>query len=103
MEQPPQIQHQQLLLTLWHKANDGKAFVEAANQAGYVVSKWLHRRPFRIVTPDGQNLDLVSQLKSQETHGQKMNDERKSHTVTREEVKARLRSVWTQLPTIHRV
>ncbi len=103
MQQPAPIQHHQLLLTLWHKANDGKAFVEAAKQAGYVVSKWPHRRPFRIITPDGQNLDLVSQLKSQEAHGQKVNDERKSLTVTREEVKARLRSVWPQLPTIHKV
>lgn len=93
--------HGPLLLMLWLKANNGKDFVEAAKQAGYKVAKWPYRHPFRIITPEGENLDLVRALNPQHKHEQGMSDTaNKRLPITAAVVKTRLRSVWQDLPTI---
>lgn len=54
--------HKEQLTELWHQSPDGRSFIEAAEKAGYYVANGNDRRPFRVVTPDGQSLDLVRQL-----------------------------------------
>lgn len=50
------------LTELWQKNSNGSDFVKAAEQAGYYIAQGNDRRPFRVITPDGQSLDLVRQL-----------------------------------------
>lgn len=54
--------HEERLNQLWQEHPDGRQFVEAAQTAGYSVAQGNARRPFRVVTPDGQSLDLIRQL-----------------------------------------
>lgn len=75
--------------------------MEATKRAGYRVAKWPYRRPFRVITPDGQNLDLARALIRLDDDGQWMMDERNRYrNLTTTELKARLRSVWRELPTL---
>ena len=50
------------LSDLWREHSEGSDFVEAAAEAGYQVVQGFARRPFRVLTPDGQSLDLTRQL-----------------------------------------
>jgi hypothetical protein len=52
----------QRLTQLWQDHPEGRGFIEAAEKAGYIVAQGNDRRPFRVVTPDGQSLDLTRQL-----------------------------------------
>lgn len=54
--------HQERLTQFWQDHPDAHSFIEAAQEAGYQVCQGNARRPFRVVTPDGQSLDLVRQL-----------------------------------------
>ena len=54
--------HKERLTELWQQTTDGRSFIEAAEKAGYYVAQGNDRRPFRVVTPDGQSLDLVRQI-----------------------------------------
>jgi hypothetical protein len=50
------------LMQLWQDHPDGREFIVAAEREGYQVAQGNDRRPFRVVTPDGQSLDLTRQL-----------------------------------------
>ena len=50
------------LTQLWQEHPEGRSFTKAAQEAGYTVVQGNARRPFRVVTPDGQSLDLTRQL-----------------------------------------
>lgn len=50
------------LTRLWQEHPDGENFIEAAQKLGYQVAQGNARRPFRVITPDGQSLDLARQL-----------------------------------------
>ncbi|GAB3754739.1 relaxase/mobilization nuclease domain-containing protein [Spirosoma pomorum] len=54
--------HKERLTDLWQQHPEGADFVQAAEDAGYYVAQGNARRPFRVVTPDGQSLDLTRQL-----------------------------------------
>lgn len=54
--------HKERLTDLWKQHPEGASFVQAAADAGYQVVQGNARRPFRVVTPDGQSLDLTRQL-----------------------------------------
>lgn len=54
--------HTERLTELWRQHPDGREFVAAAQTVGYHVAHGNDRRPFHVVTPDGQSLDLVRQL-----------------------------------------
>jgi len=51
------------LTELWTKTQDGKAFKEATEQAGYLLAAGTSKRPFMVVDKDGRSFDLVRQLK----------------------------------------
>lgn len=55
------------LTELWQQHQNASDFVKAAEQAGYYIAQGNDRRPFRVVTPDGQSLDLVRQLEGIKT------------------------------------
>lgn len=50
------------LTELWQQHQGGQEFVEAARQAGYEIAQGNDRRPFRVITPDSQSLELPRQL-----------------------------------------
>jgi hypothetical protein len=54
--------HKERLTDLWQQHPDGHEFVKAAERDGYRVAQGNDRRPFRVVTPDGQSLDLTRQI-----------------------------------------
>lgn len=51
------------LTELWTKTQDGKAFKEATEQAGYMLAAGITKRPFVVIDKDGRSFDLVRQLK----------------------------------------
>lgn len=55
------------LSDLWEQNPDGQSFIKAAEKAGYQIAKADDRRPWRVITPDGESLDLVRQLENAKT------------------------------------
>ena len=58
--------HKEELTRLWASTKDGQSFAQAAQEAGYTLARG-DRRPFQVVTPDGEKLDLVRQLQGVKT------------------------------------
>ncbi|MCE6993125.1 relaxase/mobilization nuclease domain-containing protein [Dyadobacter sp. CY323] len=54
--------HKKTLSEIWEYSKDGIDFIEQAEAMGYQVAKGLDRRPYKVITPDRQSLDLVRQL-----------------------------------------
>lgn len=53
--------HKKELTKIWHNTKDGASFVKEAQKAGYKIAVG-QERPWRVVTPDGKDLNLVKQL-----------------------------------------
>ncbi|TDE08052.1 relaxase/mobilization nuclease domain-containing protein [Dyadobacter psychrotolerans] len=66
-DQTKEPDHKQELTKLWNHAKDGHSFVKEAEKSGYQIAYSDDRRPWRVVTPDGQSLDLVRQLDNAKT------------------------------------
>ena len=58
--------HKEELTRLWGQTKDAASFAKAAREAGYTLARG-DRRPFQVVTPDGEKLDLVRQLQGVKT------------------------------------
>lgn len=54
--------HKKTLTEIWHKTKDGASFVKEAEKAGYKIAKGEERRPWRVITPDGKDENLVRYL-----------------------------------------
>lgn len=54
--------HKKTLTEIWKKTKDGASFVKEAEKAGYKVARGQERRPWRVITPDGKEENLVRQL-----------------------------------------
>lgn len=91
--------HKEILSDLWSKARDGREFVAQAREAGYTVAKGLERRPFKVVTPDGQSIDLVRQLKVKNELGEfAKNEKQQVLSIKTKEVSERLNPIRQELP-----
>lgn len=70
-EQDPQerkkTDYKRELSDLWEQATDGESFVKEAEKAGYQIAAGDDRRPWRVITPEGESLDLVRQLETAKT------------------------------------
>jgi len=55
------------LTELWKKHSDPEKFIAEAAKLGFTVSKGEDRRPYKVIAPDGQSLDLVRQLEKVKT------------------------------------
>lgn len=55
------------LSDLWEQTMDGQSFVKEAEEAGYKIAVGDDRRPWRVITPEGESLDLVRQLETAKT------------------------------------
>ena len=55
------------LTELWHKHEDPETFIAEAKKLGYTIAQGEDRRPFKVLTPEGKNLDLVRQLEKVKT------------------------------------
>jgi len=66
-ETPKRNKHQPelkaALTELWSKAGTGQAFIQAANEKGYILAAGTPRHPFMVVDKDARSFDLVRQLK----------------------------------------
>jgi len=70
-EQDPQelkkSDYKRELSDFWEQATDGESFAKEAEKAGYQIAIGDDRRPWRIITPEGESLDLVRQLETAKT------------------------------------
>jgi hypothetical protein len=55
------------LTELWQKHSDPEKFIAEAAKLGFTVAQGEDRRPYKVIAPDGQNLDLVRQLEKVKT------------------------------------
>lgn len=58
-KQPQQIKEQ--LTKIWETAKDGRAFMQKAKEAGYLVTKSL-KRAYTVIDQRGEKMDLVRQI-----------------------------------------
>ena len=58
------VDHKKILTALWEQNASCSDFIKAANKQGYQIAMRDDRRPYRAVASDGENLDLVRQLKA---------------------------------------
>jgi hypothetical protein len=54
--------HKKTLSDLWAKISDPASFIQEAQKLGYIIAQGEDRRPYKVLTPDGQSLDLTRQL-----------------------------------------
>jgi hypothetical protein len=71
------------LTQLWNEVDTAQQFKEKAEELGYILSRGEARRPFKVIAPDGQSLDLVRQLKG----------------ITTEQVRSRFKMIEKSLPS----
>lgn len=55
------------LTELWQKHSDPEKFIAEAAKLGFTVAQGEDRRPYKVITPEGENLDLVRQLEKIKT------------------------------------
>lgn len=55
------------LTELWKKHTDPEKFIAEAAKLGFTVAQGEDRRPYKVITPEGENLDLVRQLEKIKT------------------------------------
>jgi hypothetical protein len=51
------------LTALWNETDNGKEFVKAVQENGYMLAEGVPRHPFMVVDENGRSFDLVRQLK----------------------------------------
>jgi hypothetical protein len=66
------LSHKEQLTALWQSHQEGRRFVEAAQELGYVIGDGYttpqgKKRPYSVLTPEGKKLDLVRQLQKVKT------------------------------------